>query len=77
MLADAGYGNDTTFRSGLTERGLRYVVGVQSLTSARSWPRPRGWTEGASFDGKVTGTRRERAPAIMCASAKDTILGKL
>jgi SRSO17 transposase len=28
-LADAGYGNDTAFRSGLTELGLDYVVGVQ------------------------------------------------
>ena len=28
-LADAGYGNDTAFRNGLTELGLEYVVGVQ------------------------------------------------
>jgi SRSO17 transposase len=28
-LADAGYGNDTAFRSGLTEMGFDYVVGVQ------------------------------------------------
>jgi SRSO17 transposase len=28
-LADAGYGNDTAFRSGLTDLGLEYVVGVQ------------------------------------------------
>ncbi|MBX9590431.1 MAG: IS701 family transposase, partial [Hyphomonadaceae bacterium] len=28
-LADAGYGNDTAFRSGLTELGLEYIVGVQ------------------------------------------------
>jgi SRSO17 transposase len=33
VLADAGYGNDTAFRSGLTELGLRYVVGVQGSTS--------------------------------------------
>jgi SRSO17 transposase len=28
-LADAGYGNDTAFRNGLTDLGLEYVVGVQ------------------------------------------------
>jgi len=38
VLADAGYGNDTTFRSGLTELGLAYVVGVQGSTSV--------WTPG-------------------------------
>jgi len=33
VLADAGYGNDTGFRDGLTEIGARYVVGVQGTTS--------------------------------------------
>ena len=32
-LADAGYGNDTAFRSGLTELGLQYAVGVQGSTT--------------------------------------------
>jgi SRSO17 transposase len=36
VLADAGYGGDTDFRTGLTERDLRYVVGVQSSISL--WP---------------------------------------
>lgn len=35
VLADAGYGNDTSFRTGLTEIGFTYVVGVQS--SIRLW----------------------------------------
>ena len=30
VLADAAYGNDTHFRSGVTELGLQYAVGVQS-----------------------------------------------
>jgi SRSO17 transposase len=30
VLADAGYGINTEFRAGITELGLRYVVGVQS-----------------------------------------------
>jgi len=29
VLADAGYGNDTAFRSGLTDLELGYVVGIQ------------------------------------------------
>ena len=31
VLADAAYGINTEFRDGLTELGLQYVVGVQSL----------------------------------------------
>jgi len=30
VLADAAYGINTGFRTGLTELGLQYVVGVQS-----------------------------------------------
>jgi SRSO17 transposase len=33
VLADAGYGNDTAFRSGLTELELDYVVGIQGSTT--------------------------------------------
>ena len=33
VLADAGYGNDTGFRDGLTELGALYAVGVQGTTS--------------------------------------------
>ena len=33
MLADAAYGNDTGFRDGISELGLLYVVGIQSLVS--------------------------------------------
>jgi len=36
VLADAAYGNDTTFREGITELGLLYAVGIQS--SASVWP---------------------------------------
>jgi SRSO17 transposase len=35
-LADAGYGNDTDFRDGITAIGLAYAVGIQSSTSL--WP---------------------------------------
>jgi SRSO17 transposase len=33
VLADAAYGNDSQFREGITELGLRYAVGVQSTTT--------------------------------------------
>jgi len=36
VLADAGYGNDTDFRDGITKIGLPYAVGIQSSTSV--WP---------------------------------------
>lgn len=36
VLADAGYGVDTAFRQGLTQRGLEYVVGITSAIVV--WP---------------------------------------
>ena len=48
VLADAGYGNDTDFRDGITEIGLAYGVGIQSSTSL--WrpgvqpPPPKPWS---------------------------------
>lgn len=34
VVADAGYGESSGFRTGLTKRGLPYVVAVKSTTSA-------------------------------------------
>lgn len=48
VLADAAYGIDTAFRSGLTAMGLSYIVGIQS--SASLWPPgmeplpPKAWS---------------------------------
>src|ERR1039458_8768416 len=36
LLADAGYGNTTSFRKGMTALGLTYMVGIQ--TTATVWP---------------------------------------
>ncbi len=36
VVADAGYGDPTAFRDGVTTAGLRYVVGVKGETTA--WP---------------------------------------
>jgi SRSO17 transposase len=38
VLADAGYGNSTGFRQGLAQRGLQYLVGVESHTAV--WDKP-------------------------------------
>lgn len=36
VVADAGYGDTTAFRSGLTERGFSYAVGIKGTTTI--WP---------------------------------------
>ena len=55
MLADAGYGINTAFRTGLTRLGLTYVVGVQS--SAQLWSPGSGRSRPRHGAGKV-GRRR-------------------
>lgn len=50
VLADAGYGVDTTFRTGLREMGLTYVVGVQSSTSL--WPPGTGPLPAKPWSGR-------------------------
>src|SRR3954453_2612699 len=40
VLADAAYGNDTEFRTGLTALGLTYAVGIQASTTVWA-PGPR------------------------------------
>jgi SRSO17 transposase len=70
VLADAGYGNDTALRTGLTEMGLTYVVGVQS--SIRLWPPdtqplpPKPWS-GRGRPPSLVRRQPEHAPV----SAKD------
>jgi SRSO17 transposase len=57
VLADAGYGIETDFRTSLTELGLRYVVGVQASTSL--WPPgtgplpPKPWSGRGRPPGRV------------------------
>jgi SRSO17 transposase len=50
VLADAGYGTDTEFRSALTEMSLTYVVGIQSTASA--WPPEKGPLPPRSWSGR-------------------------
>src|SRR5512134_1144025 len=58
VLSDAGYGNDTDFRTGLTEQGLLYVVGVQSSTSL--WPPGQGPLPPKPWRGKGQPPKRMR-----------------
>ncbi len=74
VLADAGYGNDTDFRDGITEIGLPYAVGIQSSTTI--WPPgveplpPKHW----SGRGRPTSAIRRDAEH-QPVSAKEMALG--
>jgi SRSO17 transposase len=57
VLADAGYGADTAFRTQLTQIGLTYVVGVQSSISL--WPADAGPLPPKAWGG------RGRPPSLM------------
>jgi SRSO17 transposase len=54
VLADAGYGVEAKFRSGITALGLRYVAGVKSTTTV--------WAPGASALAPATYSGRGRRP---------------
>jgi SRSO17 transposase len=65
VLADAGYGNDTKFREGITESGLLYMVGVQSSLSV--WkpgqgPLPKRKWNGMGRPTKLLGRDRRHQP---------------
>jgi len=62
VLADAGYGNDTKFRTALTKMGLAYVVGVQS--SVRLWPPGSGPLPPKAWSGQG------RPPTLMRRDAR-------
>lgn len=69
VLADAGYGVDTAFRTALSELGLRSILGIQSSTSL--WPPgvtplPKAW----SGRGRPP-IRLRRGPDHAPLSAKD------
>ena len=58
VLADAGYGNDTGFRAGVTDLELRYVMGVQGSTTV--WPPGRGPLPPKPWSGRGRPTSRLR-----------------
>ncbi len=70
VLADAGYGIDTGFRTTITALGLVYVLGVQSSTSL--WPPGSGPLPPKPWRGQGRPpTRVRRHPAHSPVSAKD------
>lgn len=56
VLADAGYGTDTAFRTELTKMGMTYVVGIQSTTTV--W-KPGERPQGATVRKRRTGRPRK------------------
>lgn len=69
VLADAGYGNDTAFRTGLTQLGLVYAVGVQGSTAV--WAPGTAPLPKKEWSGKGRPTKRlQRDKTMKPISAK-------
>src|SRR4051812_10750117 len=58
VVTDAGYGNDTDFRDGITAAGLPYVAGILGTTSL--WPPGAGPLPPARWSGKGRPPKRLR-----------------
>jgi SRSO17 transposase len=58
VVTDAGYGNDTGFRDGVTVQGLAYVAGIQGTTTL--WPPGTGPLPAAPWGGKGRPPKRLR-----------------
>ncbi len=73
VLADAGYGVDTEFRDGISELGLRYVVGIQSSTTL--WPPGQAPLPPKPWSGRGRRpTRLQHDESHQPVSAKDLAL---
>ena len=68
VLADAGYGNDTAFRTGLSELGLAYVVGVQGSTAV--------WEPGTAAAARKTLVRPRTAAQAVAARGREAGQGQ-
>jgi len=62
VLADAAYGNDSGFREGITQLGLRYAVGVQSSMTV--------WKPGDGPLPKKPWNRKGRPPSLLQRNAQ-------
>jgi SRSO17 transposase len=70
VLADAAYGNDCGFRSGVTAQGLPYVMGISSTTSV--WPPGAGPVEKKAWTGRgrpPSRLRRDEGHRPLCVKA--------
>src|SRR3954470_21188357 len=61
VVTDAGYGNDTDFRDGVTGLGLAYVAGILGTTSL--WPPGTGPLPAGPWSGKGRPPKRLRRDA--------------
>src|SRR3954454_3380182 len=61
VVTDAGYGNDTGFRDGVTAQGLPYVAGIQGSTGL--WPPGTGPLPAAPRSGRGRPPKRLRRDA--------------
>jgi len=74
VLGDAGYGDETGFRVGVAERGLRYVLGLRPGTSV--WPPGQAPLPPPPWSGRGRPpTRLRRGPEHQPASVKEVALG--
>jgi SRSO17 transposase len=61
VVTDAGYGNDTDFRDGITAAGLPYVAGILGTTTL--WPPGAGPLPAVSWSGRGRPPKRLRRDA--------------
>src|SRR6186997_1430562 len=74
VVTDAGYGNDTDFRDGVTALGLPYVAGIQGTTGL--WPPGAGPLPAASWSGRGRPPKRlRRDPGHQPLAAKELAAG--
>ncbi len=74
VLGDAGYGDESDFRVGVTELDLRYVLGIRPGTSV--WPPGQAPLPPAPWSGRGRPpTRLRRSPEHQPVSVKDLALG--
>jgi len=74
VLGDAGYGNETESRAGVSDLGLPYVLGVQSSTAL--WPSGQAPLPPLPRSGRGRPpTRMRRGPEHQLVSAKDLAMG--
>jgi SRSO17 transposase len=74
VLGDAGYGDESDFRGGVTELDLRYVLGIRPGTSV--WPPGQAPLPPAPWSGRGRPpTRLRRSPEHQPVLVKDLALG--
>jgi SRSO17 transposase len=75
VVTDAGYGNDTDFRDGVTALGLPYVAGIQGTTGL--WPPGTGPLPAEPRSGRGRPPKRLRRDAAHRALAAERLAAGL